>query len=286
MTYTEFQTQILSLVSKRAPEGKNITLHTVRKNNGVFFTGIFSNPHEEDFAAPVLYLEDFYEFWKKGETLENIADQIASALFSMPGFTLDTALFKDPAFLRDSVYLRLYGCAQNRENLKNWLYRAFLDMVVSYVIRIDNPVLGSGSIKLTQTMAKEAGMDEAELYDIALANTEERLGESLRTLDEVLNHEPSSREVYYLSNRENLFGASALLYSKELQKMADQKEGNLFILPSSVHEVILLPEKGNSLAFLKQMVQTVNDTEVQDEEVLTNSIYLYDRKMRKIILCT
>ena len=80
-----------------------------------------------------------------------------------------------------------------------------------------------------------------------------------------------------LSNQKNFFGASVILYSEQLRKVSEELGQDLYILPSSVHEVILLPEAGQDPDALRATVKRVNETEVRREEVLTDSVYRYDR---------
>lgn len=91
--------------------------------------------------------------------------------------------------------------------------------------------------------------------------------------------------MYVLSNRDRVFGASALLYSNSMKQLAGKLDKNLIILPSSVHEVILVPDDGmTEKEFYKEMVREVNDTQVDPEERLSYNIYYYDRVLGKVSL--
>ena len=89
--------------------------------------------------------------------------------------------------------------------------------------------------------------------------------------------------MYVLTNKEKIFGASVLLYSEKLQELAEKTGKNLLILPSSVHEVLLMPdEEDREYGFYRQMVEEVNTTQVDPEEVLSYSLYCYDRQKKEI----
>ena len=89
--------------------------------------------------------------------------------------------------------------------------------------------------------------------------------------------------MYVLTNREKRYGAAALLYSGQISELADQVESDLLILPSSVHEVLLLPDDHRQeYTFYRQMVREVNTTHVEPEEVLSYSLYRYNRKNSEI----
>ena len=89
--------------------------------------------------------------------------------------------------------------------------------------------------------------------------------------------------MYVLSNRERLYGASAMLYSHRLEALADNMDRNLFILPSSVHEVIILPDEGEGdPAYLVNTIKEVNETQVEPDEVLSDKLYYFDRLTQHI----
>lgn len=93
----------------------------------------------------------------------------------------------------------------------------------------------------------------------------------------------SSMPLYVLTNRERIFGASAMLYSDKVRKLAEELNTDLLILPSSVHEVLLLPDdKAQNYDFYRQMVSEVNRTQVDPEEVLSFNLYRYDREKAEI----
>ena len=86
-----------------------------------------------------------------------------------------------------------------------------------------------------------------------------------------------------LTNSRRYLGAACILYRGVLERFAKKLGENLYILPSSVHEVILLPEtKVNSSKNLLRMVMEVNRTQLAPEEVLSDTVYYYDRKSGKI----
>lgn len=90
--------------------------------------------------------------------------------------------------------------------------------------------------------------------------------------------------MYVLTNCQRMYGAAAMLYPGELEKFAEQKKCSFFILPSSVHEVILLPDRGEKdRKFLQEMVQEINESFVEKEEVLSDSVYYYDRDKKELL---
>ena len=92
--------------------------------------------------------------------------------------------------------------------------------------------------------------------------------------------------MYILTNRRKCFGAAEILDKKTLRMVADQVGDGFIVLPSSVHETIVLPSKEEAeYGRLADMVQAVNDTMVEAEERLSNHVYVYsrDEEMLKIV---
>lgn len=89
--------------------------------------------------------------------------------------------------------------------------------------------------------------------------------------------------LYVLTNREKIFGASAMLYSEKLKELADRFGCDLLILPSSVHEVLIVPDdRKREYDYYRWMVKEVNTTQVDPEEILSYNLYRYDRKKEEI----
>ena len=97
-----------------------------------------------------------------------------------------------------------------------------------------------------------------------------------------LRQEPSGLSV--LSNREGFHGAAAILYPGELKRAADQLQNDLVVLPSSIHEVLLLPDDpGQDYGMLTRLVQEINRNEVEQEEWLSDHPYRYLRKEDRLV---
>ena len=91
--------------------------------------------------------------------------------------------------------------------------------------------------------------------------------------------------MYVISNCYRTNGAGVILYDQFLQQLSDRFESNLILLPSSIHEMIILPvEDASELREFTYMVREVNDTQLTDDEVLSDHAYYYDRAKQKLIM--
>ena len=133
------------------------------------------------------------------------------------------------------------------------------------------------------------GVTPEEVERQARENTPIRLPAVFDSLEQMLlpmmgglRQEPSGLSV--LSNREGFHGAAAILYPGELKRAADQLQNDLVVLPSSIHEVLLLPDDpGQDYGMLTRLVQEINRNEVEQEEWLSDHPYRYLRKEDRLV---
>ena len=118
---------------------------------------------------------------------------------------------------------------------------------------------------LNQMMMQEMGISEMEEGE----------------LEEMEDNLP----MYVLTNKKKSYGAAAMFDKDALKNLANKLESNLYILPSSVHEIICIPEEeGMDPLYIREMVKEVNMTSVSEEEYLSDNIYYYDRETNKLSL--
>ena len=114
---------------------------------------------------------------------------------------------------------------------------------------------------------------EEALHEIALRNTARLMGESVLSLGE---------GVTIITNKSRILGATSLLYTKRLHEIAELAESDLFIIPSSVHEIMVLPIYEARVDFLKATVREANGTLVTGREILSDEIHIYRRETGSI----
>jgi hypothetical protein len=123
------------------------------------------------------------------------------------------------------------------------------------------------------------------LSEGAISNSEEIMPEELSQYllpQSKINSQP---RMYILTNQKGINGASCLLYENVIRQFAGQINSDLYILPSSIHEIILIPKKQNmKKETFTQMVEDVNRTQVAVEEVLSDHVYHYSREKDRILL--
>lgn len=171
---------------------------------------------------------------------------------------------------------------------ENITYSKFLDFVIVLRSVLGVSSHGMGSMVVTQNLMSHWRITEEELWETAWNNLYcERF--YIQNLNEVLRSEIKKREMeidakllendlplYVLSNKERVYGARGILRTDLLQAFAMGADSNLYILPSSIHELILLPDNGDYyVKEMRKVVKTINETEVPETERLSETIYYF-----------
>lgn len=151
---------------------------------------------------------------------------------------------------------------------------------------------GAATVLITNDLMDRMGITKEQLHTDAMANSPIIRPATMRSMAEVmagndgyaaemLPMDPSAPQMYVVSNTETLNGASAVFYPEFMDQAAKELGGNYFILPSSVHEMLFLPDDGNmKSAELKEMVTSINADVVSPADRLTDSVYHYDALKR------
>lgn len=282
MGFEEFVEDMRERLREEYPDCEVRTV-PVTKNNDTHLTGIAVIPPGADIWTTV-YVDGCYGEYLEGRPMEEIiSDYIRSREGAMLEEDIPLPDITDFEAVKDTVCLRLVNRERNRENLAGMPHRYFLDLAVTYFIPVALDGAGDGSITVTDRHFGLWGIDEDTLYRHALENTRRLYPARLVPLAEVVQEmtgirvkEKTEMYILYRGNREYP-GASAMLDASILEEFA-AGHGDLYILPSSIFEVLLVPVANpvsTDPAFYTDMVRDVNRTQVEPEEVLSDNVYLY-----------
>lgn len=297
LSYEEFEEKVTDYVRENLIEGISVEITEVTKNNGVVLKGL-SLKESDSSISPTVYLERYYSGYENGQTIEEIGDEIIDVYHKGNlGEFFDVSDFLDFEKAKSRIVYKLVNYEKNKVLLKQIPHKPFLDMAVVYYYLLENEHIDNATILIYNNHLETWKITEKELDDLAKKNTPKLLKEDLRSITDVLyqilkNRSESAAEqfleeekdamsdpiMYVLSNRNKIFGAAAILYKGVLKKFSEEVKKDLYILPSSVHEVILIP-KDDTMEWekLQEMVKEVNSTQVEDVEVLSDSVYCYQR---------
>lgn len=323
MNYMEFKEKAASGVQAFLGGDVRVETNSVRKNNGIVLDGI-SISREDVNISPTIYLNDFYREYRDGKSLSAIVRQMAD-IYEQTKMqkSMDMNFFLDYEQVKNRIVYRLINYDRNREWLKEIPHIPYLDMALTFQCLMLEEEVGNATIQITREHCSMWEVDESELYRQAERNTQKYLRATITGMEEVVREmltqnlqeelrqnriteedeeealasclagqmlhtfrlEQEELRMFVLSNHTRIHGAAAILYRHVLKRFAQEKEHNFYILPSSVHEVILIPDSGREdPARLKSMVQEVNRAEVDWQEQLSDSVYYYDRVSDTVLL--
>ena len=292
MNFEEFMAWVKeNITSKDWKETSQIEISVVKKNNGVSATGLFIRENGQD-VSPILYLDDYYIHYQNGELLENVIRNIRADYDKK----VQMAAVKIPNLqefenIRGRVIYRLVNYEKNKEILEDCPHIRLYDLAVTFrwVARIDD--VGVSTSLITNKQVKEWGVSVNDLVLAARQNTPRLFSAQIIDMEEMLAGMvsfilyPSAIPMYILTNEQELNGASALLYGDILKDFANKKGADMYILPSSIHEVIMIPaDRIDDPKKLSSMVHEANTTVVSTGDVLSDSVYYYDRKKDQILV--
>lgn len=287
--FEEFAKDIKECLQEKYPDAV-IETSKIVKNNDESLIGITIRANGEDIA-PNIYLNEYYTSYVENKmTVDEITLMLqkvySNACKDNESINIDTSIFRSKEKLLEKVILKLLSIENNTEYLKGVVYYPVMEDLAAVVyVHIDSSDKGIMTSKLQQKYFEMLDIDKEELYKIALSNTESFFPVKTMTMfnlmsdmaDEAL---PTNDELpmYVITNKMGVNGATACLYPDALKNFCDEQGfDSIYILPSSVHELILIPEKlADDVEYLKKMVEEVNATVVLPADILSNSVYKYD----------
>ena len=278
-------------------EGYTIRIESIPKNNGIVLTA-FLIREEGNSIVPVVYIDSVLEQIDLGMIgIREAAEEVVKKFkeYYSEQYERHLSGLTNERILQNAEY-RVINYEANQEQLAGMPHKRFLDLAAVYQIVLDEGEYGKVCIVADWQLLHRFSVSAEELDGVAERNTKEK-GFCVQPMAEVLdeaagierqeknNHNPWM--LWVLSRNDKLYGASVLLYDSYFESLAQELDSDLYILPSSIHEVIALPviqESEGSVERLRQMVREINVLEVPKEEVLGENIYRYSRKKHMLEL--
>lgn len=292
MNYEDFLSYVQEAIVERVDPSAKVELHKVMKNNNMELDGI-SIMKPNNNISPTLYLNDYYEAYVEGQNLKEIVDEILTLYESHEDeIPFDIEAFKSYERMKERIAYKLINFESNIKLLEDVPYQRILDLAIVFFVVISSDSRGTSTILIHYEHLDLWNITEKQLFEDAKINTPLLFKEDLQDIEEIIGEYMSDLEpvpidkpkMYVLTNEDRINGAATLLYDNLLSAFADQVKQNLYILPSSIHEVILVPDcPGVTQKDLEKMVIEVNASEVLESDRLSNHVYFFDR--RKKVLC-
>lgn len=242
-----------------------------------------------DDIQPTLNLNDLYAMYQEMNNEEafcrHMKKTLQRGIEDMPVKPLHA--IKN---LPQKVIMQVINTRQNEKFLLTCPHREFLDLSIIYRLYVDSNEAGDYTCIVTNNMMRECNLTEEELYQAAYVNTRSMHPECILDLCELLDlfaEDASSREQIrsvVLTNDNKQFAACYMLYPDILETIAEYFANDLYLLPSSLHELIIIPKHDmeDEAKNLSQIVLEANFTQLLLEERLSNEVYSYSRETKKV----
>lgn len=248
---------------------------------------------EDGIIGVNLNATSLYKEYEDGRPYDNIvngaAEVAANALDNKPAFDVDK--FSDYDEMKKALAMEVVSAERNAELLETVPHKNMEDMAVVYRFVVGDSPAGTGTILVTNQMLDNYGITADQLHADAVQNAPEIRPLVIQGMGEVLakqmgvddlemlglNIPPEQEQMFVASVEGNVHGAGVLAYQDFMDKAAERVDGSFFILPSSIHEILIIPDNGKfDLQSLENMVKEVNATTVDPADQLTDSVYHYD----------
>lgn len=294
MDYNEFISQLKAKLQECLGESVSIEFRQIMKNNDIRRDGFLLSENGR-MVSPVIYLEDFYYAHKRGMGIYEIADKMQHIYRKCcDGKIPDVSKFGDIRYMKERILCKLINKSRNRELLNQIPYVPYLDLAVVFYYMLEESA-GNGAMLIYSEHLKLWDITAEDIYCIARSNTKKLLPCRLYRMEEILKEFADEKEtgkikadglpMYVMTNERKYLGACGILYDSVLKRAADEIGGNFYILPSSIHECIFVPEGAvEETEELEAMVKDINRTQVLPEEILSDRIYHYDSKKHHLTM--
>lgn len=294
MKYQEFLSTIQNEIKQQLEPGYEVRLQSFPKNNGVVYDGLVIF-HPKWNISPTIYLNPYYHWYLDGVPMEDIYANIMETYKSrLPQKDFDTSTFTDYSKAKTSIIMKLINYEHNRELLERVPHFKYLDFAVVFQCLVSQQSDGFATILIHNHHLDFWSITPDELYQDALTNTPQLLPYQLVNMETLLQEcmpnvptelPPADCQMYILSNSAKLNGATTILYDGLLDQIAQTLNHNLILLPSSIHEFLIIPvDNPEQISLFSQMVTEVNETQLSDDEVLSNHAYYYSREQKQMYM--
>ena len=292
MEYGTFKEEFRKRLQEELGEEAEVSFQSLERNNGRKEEGMEVR-RKGCTIAPVLHLDKLYQDYQESGSLQGAVGWALKLLEEKPPVNA-VAVPKTWSAARGNIRPELVNYGWNRERLGHVPHRKFLDLAVTYRFEFPGIRDFQTRIRITDSLMEVWGAKEEELYQEAMKGLgNERFhiqpiaelmgGLSGKPSGEESEHSEDMKQPYVLTNSVFGYGAAGMLRQDLMEEFAKQAGGSFYILPSSIHDLILLPDEPSvNVECLKEMVKEVNKSEVAREEWLSEDVYYYDNEEKKV----
>ncbi|WP_373799492.1 DUF5688 family protein [Bacteroides heparinolyticus] len=288
MNYENFKQYVADHIKEFLPQDYNvheISITEQRKNNNVIWDALSIKGDRN--IIPAIYLEPYYQAYTEGvkmdAILQKIADIYMKSMEQVGKFSADEFQYEK---VKNGIFVVVQNAEMNRELLEKVPHEIRDDLALLYRVNVELSNGEKGSVLIHNTHLESWGIDEKTLKEVAWNNMHDFYPPEFSTMSNVLSSAGYDEilegvefvEMYVLSNKEKQYGAAYMFDTEVMSRIAEEIGGDIVVIPSSIHESILLKKQGDTdFDILREMVKEVNCTQLHPTEILSDEVYQYSR---------
>ncbi|MBQ9886508.1 MAG: hypothetical protein IJM37_06600 [Lachnospiraceae bacterium] len=325
MDYNDFLNYLISHLNDYFKDSATIACHKILKNNDVYYDALMARSDTSNISATI-YVNRYFEQYGKGRHINEILKEIKEIFEKNINQKIDLSYLSDFSNLESQIAIKLINYESNAKLLSLVPHILFHDLALVFYIIINTPPFTNSTVLIHNYHLDKWQINIDVLYHAARKNTPSLLGYEIIDMDDIIkefmiqdikesiyskryradyiiNNELISRfaddvlrdlndyipkkTIFVLTGKNRTNGACFIIYPEILERFAANWNCDIYILPSSIHEVILIPATlSPSASELGEMVREINKTEVAPTERLSDNVYLYSFADKAVNLVT
>lgn len=296
----EFYDEIINAIREEIPEEirdmMEVDIREIVKANDTVLHGVVIKAPEQ-VIVPTIYIEDCIKQLPEDFAMKDLAEAIVSlyqvGMRETPAIESFSLEFDD---IKDKLVVQLAEVDRNRDRLKELAYKPLDNgmVMLAYVV-VQEDERGSMRFAVTKDIVEGQNYDIDKMFETAMKNNEPVLvdisdaifSDGIEFADNLFDKEINDKlpdGMYTLTNSSTNLGAAVLYYPDVQKRIGDMLQNSYYVLPSSIHELMILPCSVNdNPEFLRKMVKEANETVVNPQEVLSDRVFMYDREKERLV---
>lgn len=301
LNYEEFKAYIADHIKSYLPlnyEDAKVRIEKIRKNNNQIWDSlqvVMPGQH----VIPNIYLRRVFESYEDGTPIKDILQSCAAVFVDNKAneFFEANDLINNWNLAKGHLLVQVVNAQRNQERLTQIPYVMKEDLALTYRIILSESEDTGASVQVDNRMLEIWGISKEELYESAMENSKVIAPEVMmcmsdmikgiigeNSLEDIEGNESVNDAMFVITNEQKFHGAAAIFYGDCLERLAEKMKSDLYILPSSIHEMLVVTTEGNDVSELADIVQSVNASVVSKEEQLSDHVYHYDPVSKEIKL--
>ena len=229
--------------------------------------------------SPVIYADEYYDDYLICHNIDKVIEKAAKTLLNhyvpKSNINLDAP--------KSHIAVVLVNYEQNKEKLKDIYHIKFHDMAIVFRLILKITDEGTFGCLVTNEMLSAFGISTENLLETAKENTKKLLPVKIELMSDKYNRDfPTSKDIpaLLLTNKYRVEGAAYILYKDLLNTIKNVLKSDFYIIPASIHEVMLIPKDCSTAEELRQILHIVSSDVIKKEDILSENIYLFDGSLK------